>query len=235
MADIFNFYSQFEVPEYLTYTPYDLPQQNPTKLEEPESTNADRFLSLLASFPKDQTLEEYMENLPTFDVDSYINNNGLFKEDTPKQPNTHSMKGGFKSKEEFVNTFKPLIETELTKQGVDLSYTNLILSQMALESAWGSKPSGKNNFAGIKGSTGKELTTKEYINGRLVTVRDTFKNFDSIEDFVTYYIDRLKNKFNAFNEGDFLSNIKSKGYFTLPLNQYRQTFNLVLHNINKMA
>jgi hypothetical protein len=69
-----------------------------------------------------------MENLPTFDVDSYINNNGLFKEDTPKQPNTHSMKGGFKSKEEFVNTFKPLIETELTKQGVDLSYTNLILS-----------------------------------------------------------------------------------------------------------
>ena len=148
-----------------------------------------------------------------------------------KQTKKHS----FKSKQDFVDTFKPIIERELSNKGISLQYTDSLLAQIALESSWGKSESGKNNYAGLKSSKGTAVKTKEYINGKYVSTVDTFKDFNSIEDFVKYYIDRLDKRFKAFSGGDFVANIKNRGYFTAPFNDYKKLHNLIKHNISKLA
>lgn len=141
-------------------------------------------------------------------------------------------KASFKSKQDFINTFKPIIQKELANKGISLEYTDSLLAQIALESGWGKSESGRNNFAGLKSPKGTARKTKEYINGKYVTITDTFKDFNSIEDFVKYYVNRLDKRFNAFNGGDFVANIKKKGYFTAPLNDYKKLHNLIKHQIS---
>jgi hypothetical protein len=67
-------------------------------------------------------------------------------------------------------------------------YPEVVAAQWALESGWGKHTSGKNNFFGIKGTPGTEHTTKEFLNGRWVTIRDTFKDYPTpeacIEDLI---------------------------------------------------
>ena len=61
-------------------------------------------------------------------------------------------------------------------------YPKLVAAQWALESAWGKKPSGKNNYFGIKATGGESSTAKgtwEVIDGKEVTTTADFKNYDS--------------------------------------------------------
>ena len=61
-------------------------------------------------------------------------------------------------------------------------YPKLVAAQWALESAWGTKPSGKNNYFGIKATGGESSTAKgtwEVIDGKEVTTTANFKNYDS--------------------------------------------------------
>jgi hypothetical protein len=60
-------------------------------------------------------------------------------------------------------------------------WPQVVAAQWALESGWGKHTSGKNNFFGIKGTPGTEHTTKEFLNDKWVTIRDTFKDYPTPE------------------------------------------------------
>src|SRR5690606_40882563 len=64
--------------------------------------------------------------------------------------------------------------------GVD---PRIIIAQAAIETGWGAHAPG-NNFFGIKShgkGGGQTLTTQEVVNGKRVTVKDSFRRFRSEE------------------------------------------------------
>lgn len=133
-------------------------------------------------------------------------------------------------KTNFINKFKPVIAQELSRQGISTAYTNNLLAQLALESAWGTKRSGKNNYGGITGTSGTTIKTPEYINGRYQLRNQTFKDYDSLEAFIRDYVDKLKTRFDAFSGGDFIHNVLKRGYATDPnyAEKYRKTYNSIV-------
>jgi hypothetical protein len=52
-------------------------------------------------------------------------------------------------------------------------------AQWALETGWGRSITGRNNFFGIKATTGTPCVTHEVVHGTVVTITDTFADFDS--------------------------------------------------------
>ena len=68
-------------------------------------------------------------------------------------------------------------------------YPELVAAQWALESGWGKKTSGKNNYFGIKGS-GTKHNTQEFEGGKFVTINAEFEDFDSLYDCVVYLVER---------------------------------------------
>lgn len=79
---------------------------------------------------------------------------------------------------------------EAKRTGV--KYPELVAAQWALESGWGKKTSGKNNYFGLKGkgSNTTKVVTTEYINGVETEVEDYFLNFASLSDCVKYLTQR---------------------------------------------
>jgi hypothetical protein len=76
-------------------------------------------------------------------------------------------------------------------------FPELVAAQWALESGYGKHVSGENNFFGLKGA-GSTRTTKEYINGRWITVNDTFIDFPDLETCVFYLVERWYKDFNIY-------------------------------------
>lgn len=76
-----------------------------------------------------------------------------------------------------------------TANRLGAKFPELVAAQWALESGWGAHTSGKNNFFGIKGK-GTKRTTKEFLNGKEVTIEDEFQDFQSVEDCIQYLVDR---------------------------------------------
>jgi hypothetical protein len=76
-----------------------------------------------------------------------------------------------------------------TANRLGAKYPELVAAQWALESGWGLRTSGKNNFFGIKGP-GTKRETKEFINGKEVSIIDEFKDFQSMEECVEYLVSR---------------------------------------------
>lgn len=138
-----------------------------------------------------------------------------------------------KSKEDFVSTLRPIFKEALKNNGLDTKWTNYLLAHAAIESAWGKSnlSSQYNNFAGIKGK-GANFNTKEYENGEHKTINASFRSFDSVEDFADSWIKMLKDRFNAFKDNNYLKNIRDKGYFTEPLENYSTTFNSILKDLS---
>ena len=104
-----------------------------------------------------------------------------------------------------------------------------IICQSASESAWGESLLAKkyNNYFGIKAGTswkGKTVTlqTREYVNGRYITIGDTFRAYASFSESAADYIKFLKgNKryANVFNQKDIYNHLfalKFAGYATEP-------------------
>lgn len=96
-------------------------------------------------------------------------------------------------------------------------YASVMMAQSALESAWGeSKLSKKaNNFFGVKGSyKGKYVTmdTKEYSNGKWVTVKQKFRKYPSFYESMEDNASKLRNgvSWNAsYYKGTWYENAKS--------------------------
>lgn len=148
------------------------------------------------------------------------------------QPSTvkHSSKT-FKSKEEFKSTMLPIYESILIKKGLNPLFAKALVAQDGLESAWGSKLSGKYNFGGIKGK-GTIARTREVINGQDVYINDSFRDFDSIEDYANYKVDLLNNnRYKAFSGdiSEFASRVHKGGYATDP--NYTNALNNVIASI----
>lgn len=233
----FQYYNLVEPPEYLKQT-----QQNYTSQTIPETEEIDqqdslsRFQELIS---KTKSQDSNLEN-PTIEVESqveptidseFIDINKIFEPEVKQSSNKNYV---FNDRVNFIRTFRPIIEKELIRNNISTNFTDYLISQIALESGWGSKPSGKNNFAGIKDNkSGTKRTTKEFVNGKYVTVKQGFKNYDSLEDFVKDYVHKLNTTFDAFKSNSFLSNIKSKGYFTAPLQQYKRIFDSILYSVRK--
>lgn len=76
-------------------------------------------------------------------------------------------------------------------------YPELVAAQFALESDWGKKLSGKNNFFGLKGA-GSVKKTEEFINGKWVSKDDSFIDFASPEEAVKYLVDRWYKDFKSY-------------------------------------
>lgn len=100
-----------------------------------------------------------------------------------------------------------------------------IIAQAILESAWGgSKLAGYHNYFGLKaGKTYKGKTvdfkTKEEVEGKTVTITDTFRAFDTLEDGVKGYFDfintaRYKSLKGITDPKKYLEAIKAAGYAT---------------------
>lgn len=141
---------------------------------------------------------------------------------------TNTTSSSFKSKNEFKATMLPIYERILSQMGLNTAYAKALVAQDGLESAWGTKPSGKFNFGGIKGK-GSVKRTREVINGKDVYINDSFRDFDSLEDYAKYKISLLNNnRYKAFT-GDisgFADRVFRGGYATDP--KYADTLKRVI-------
>lgn len=64
-------------------------------------------------------------------------------------------------------------------------HPDVVAAQWALESGWGKKQSGKNNYFGIKaqkGEPGTPVRTREVFGGKNVMITDKFKDYASLEE-----------------------------------------------------
>jgi len=81
---------------------------------------------------------------------------------------------------------------------VGSKYPKCTAAQWALESNWGQDLSGKNNYFGLKGESGTERETKEYIDGKLGSTDATFLDFPSALACFQYLIDRWYKDYKTY-------------------------------------
>ena len=105
-------------------------------------------------------------------------------------------------------------------------YPELVAAQWALESGWGKTPSGKNNYFGVKATSGQAGTSKgtwEVENGKEINITARFRDYaspqESVDDLVSKWHKNygsytgVNNATNAFGAADML---RSEGYATDP-------------------
>lgn len=233
-------YNLVQPPDYVKYESITSPAENEVKLDNP----IDRLQALISQTKQNKNQdqdENYLLNLnennftiPSLNISDLVNPNTTIT-NSESRSSSNVKKTKFTTHKQFVDKMKPIIQSELQKQGISTNYTNDVLSHMALESDWGRHQSGANNLAGLQAyKGGVSLTTTEYINGKKIKTKANFMEFDNLQQFVAYYINRLKNKFKAFNGGDYVTNIKNRGYFTAPLSTYKFGFNKIKQQINEI-
>ena len=139
----------------------------------------------------------------------------------------------FQSKEDFKNAMIPIYTNILSEKGLNPLFAKSLVAQDGLESAWGSKPSGDNNFGGIKGK-GRIKSTREVINGKDIYLEQEFRNFNSLEDYARYKVNLLNSKrYKAFDGEleDFSRRVSSGGYATDP--RYKEILDKVIKSVKK--
>ena len=115
-------------------------------------------------------------------------------------------------------------------------YPNLVAAQFALESAWGTATSGRNNFFGIKATGSEPATvhrTREVVNGQDVFVNARFKDFRTPQDSVNHLVKQWYKDYRGYsgvnNASDVLAAadmLKTEGYATDPV--YAQSLKRLL-------
>lgn len=78
------------------------------------------------------------------------------------------------------------------------------------------------------------MQTTEYLNGELVTMKDNFRDFSSVRDYVNYKIDLLNSpRYDVFSGdvSEFAHRVKLGGYATSP--NYEQSLNNVIRNMKR--
>lgn len=101
-------------------------------------------------------------------------------------------------------------------------YPELVAAQGALESGWYKHVSGTHNYFGLKGS-GTVKSTQEFIDGKWVTVKDGFINFNGPREAVDYLVGRWYKDFKSYKGVDNAPNrdaaareLVKQGYATDP-------------------
>ena len=117
----------------------------------------------------------------------------------------------------FIDSIWPQAVIAGKRTGVD---PTVIVGQAALETGWG-KSAPNNNYFGLKGPGGNQ-TTKEFLNGKWVTITDSFKGYSSMADSVKGYADFITSnpRYSDFMSGktieDQLAALQKSGYATDP-------------------
>jgi len=117
----------------------------------------------------------------------------------------------------FIDSIWPQAVEASKRTGVDPS---IIVGQSALETGWG-KSAPNNNYFGIKGPGGNQQT-KEFLNGKWVTITDSFRGYSSMADSVKGYADfitsnpRYRDFMGAKTIEQQLSELQQSGYATDP-------------------
>lgn len=136
--------------------------------------------------------------------------------------------------QKFFDSMWPLAQKAGARTGID---PRLIFAQSALETGWGSS-APNNNYFGIKGAGGTQ-TTREYINGTWVTIKDSFKGYSSMADSVSGYADfilgnkRYKPMLSANGLDAQLSALGASGYATDP--KYTSKLQSIIGNLPSSA
>ena len=149
----------------------------------------------------------------------------------------------FTSKDDFKNKMLPLYRKVLSENGLNPEFAKSLVAQDVLESAWGSKPSGDNNFGGVKSRKDKNgnpidphtiLKTREVLNGRDKYLDEPFRNFSSLEDYARYKVNLLNGKrYKAFSGSvsDFSTRVSKGGYATDP--RYKDVLDKVIKSVKR--
>ena len=117
---------------------------------------------------------------------------------TPKSGKIYS------DKKKFKVDLKAAYEKELQARGISTDHADYMVAQDALESGWGTSSLSEHyNFGGVKETRegkGVQKKTKESFDGKTLTdTVDSFRQFDSLDDYVKYKIDLLGNEnYNVF-------------------------------------
>lgn len=140
----------------------------------------------------------------------------------------------FTDKESFKTRMLLEYRSALEARGINPEFAKYLVAQDALESGWGSKPVGLYNYGNITGKSGKTLEVPEFIDGKWENKKQTFKNYNNIQEYVSDKIDLLSNKrYDVFNHPvtDFVSRIVSGGYATAP--NYAEVLNSIIASMRK--
>ncbi len=132
-------------------------------------------------------------------------------------------KGGKLSPAEFSRIFGPVAQENMRKTGVPASVT---LAQAALETGWGSSSIGDaKNMFGIKGTGpagSTRVSTQEFVNGRMITIQDSFRKYHSWQESFDDHAKLLTNsrygyalKYNK-DPNRYAQEIHKAGYATDP-------------------
>lgn len=92
------------------------------------------------------------------------------------------------SQQEFIDAMMPFAIRESERTGID---PRIIIAQAAQETGWG-RSAPNNNFFGIKSHGapgGGSFATTEYVDGRPVTITDSFRGYNSMDDSARGYGD----------------------------------------------
>lgn len=197
------------------------------------SRDLDRPQGYLPRFNTDEREEPKPQTVtsPIIDTVETEEENSRTEEDSQSAHTTSPQTTSFKNKDEFKATMLPIYAKILSQMGLNTAYAKMLVAQDGLESAWGTKPSGKFNFGGIKG-TGSIKRTREVIDGKDVYINDSFRDFASLEDYAKYKISLLNNnRYKAFT-GDlsgFADRVSRGGYATDP--NYAETLKRVIASV----
>jgi hypothetical protein len=121
----------------------------------------------------------------------------------------------------FDNTWDGI---EAAAAAAGAKFPEVVAAQWALESAYGTAVSGKNNFFGIKGTPGTLKTTWEDYGNGPVTIKATFKDFATPYDCVKHLVDQWYKDYKGYKgvnraatREDCAYLLKAEGYATDPI------------------
>jgi len=117
------------------------------------------------------------------------------------------------------NTWLGIVE--IAKQA-GAKFPELVAAQWALESGWGKHTSAPHNYFGLKGK-GSTVNTQEYVNGKWITIPDSFINFPDLESCIQYLVghwykdfDKYQGVNRAVNRDEAARLLVKEGYATDP-------------------
>ncbi len=139
-----------------------------------------------------------------------VDNTRVAKQPVMETPVSQSKGRVYKSseKEEFKQTMFNTYYDTLLKRGLDeenaRKFAQRITSQDILESNWGQSGLAIDfNFGGVKDFRKNKDTavrdTTEYKNGVKQTVKQPFRKFDNLQEYIDYKINLLDNTYHVFN------------------------------------
>jgi len=124
------------------------------------------------------------------------------------------------SSSQFTNTWEGI---EAAAKAAGAKYPEVVAAQWALESAYGSALSGKNNYFGIKGTGTVKTTWEDYGNGPVV-IKASFRDFDTPFDCVNHLVTQWYKDYKGYkgvnratSREDCAYLLKREGYATDPV------------------